>query len=557
MPRLLRLAAAAALIAAVTLAAHADSSVRRISLAEYRSRMEAGWIGQMAGVAWGAPTEFVFIDRIIPRESFPAWRPELINDAFNQDDLYVEMTFLRTLEQHGLNVSIRQAGIDFANTRYPLWAANNAGRTNLRRGIAPPDSSHPRFNPCPNDIDYQIEADYSGLIAPGLPNAAVRFGEKFGRLMNYGDGKYAGQFIGALYAEAFFSRDLRAIVRRAAESIPFHSQYAEMVRDVLALHERYPRDWEAAWRAIQRKYRENPHYQQASNGPIDCRINGAYVVLGLLWGEGDPDRTIEISCRAGMDSDCNPSSAAGVLFTTLGMEGVPARFHERLDRSRSFLFTDYSFARLLDVCEQLTRAVVRRHGGRVVREGGEEVLVIPVEKPRPSRFELSWDPGPIANSRFTPAEMRRITVTAVPEAAREGLAAFAPGWTIASCGQDMNPGLKAELRGKRNVLLTHPLDQTTGCVLSRTVAVPRGQRTELHLVVGHHEAGDWELIVRANGNELLRRAVGPATARDGWMEATVDLTPFAGRRVRLELINAPTGWAFEAGYWARISVESR
>jgi DNA-binding response OmpR family regulator len=31
----------------------------------------------------------------------------------------------------------------------------------------------------------------SGLIAPGLPNIAIRLGEKFGRLMNYGDGVYA------------------------------------------------------------------------------------------------------------------------------------------------------------------------------------------------------------------------------------------------------------------------------------------------------------------------------------------------------------------------------
>ena len=36
----------------------------------------------------------------------------------------------------GLEVSIRQAGIGFANTRYSLWCANHAGRTNPRKGIA-------------------------------------------------------------------------------------------------------------------------------------------------------------------------------------------------------------------------------------------------------------------------------------------------------------------------------------------------------------------------------------------------------------------------------------
>ena len=59
------------------------------------------------------------------------------------------MTFLRTLEQYGLDVSIRQAGIDFANSRYPLWCANDAGRKNLRAGIAPPDSGHPAVQQMP------------------------------------------------------------------------------------------------------------------------------------------------------------------------------------------------------------------------------------------------------------------------------------------------------------------------------------------------------------------------------------------------------------------------
>ena len=116
----------------------------RLSVNEYRDKMQGGWIGQIAGVSWGAPTEFKWRDQIIPADQMPKWRPAMINDAFGQDDLYVEMTFLRTLEQYGLDASIRQAGIDFANSGYPLWCANNAGRTNLRQGIAPPDSSHNR-----------------------------------------------------------------------------------------------------------------------------------------------------------------------------------------------------------------------------------------------------------------------------------------------------------------------------------------------------------------------------------------------------------------------------
>ena len=31
---------------------------RKISIEEYRDKMKGGWIGQIAGVCWGAPTEF-------------------------------------------------------------------------------------------------------------------------------------------------------------------------------------------------------------------------------------------------------------------------------------------------------------------------------------------------------------------------------------------------------------------------------------------------------------------------------------------------------------------
>ena len=77
---------------------------RKISVAEYRDKMKGGWIGQIAGVCWGAPTEFRYCGRIIPEGEMPKWTPDMINNAFGQDDLYVEMTFLRSMEEHGLDV---------------------------------------------------------------------------------------------------------------------------------------------------------------------------------------------------------------------------------------------------------------------------------------------------------------------------------------------------------------------------------------------------------------------------------------------------------------------
>jgi len=394
------------------------AETRRLAMDDYVDRMAGGWLGQMAGVGWGGPTEFQFNGRIVPEDKMPAWQPAMINQ-FNQDDVYVEMTFLRTLELHGLDVSIRQAGIDFANSGYRLWHANRAGRDNLRNGIAPPDSGHPKFNKHADDIDYQIEADFSGLVAPGMPNVAIELGERFGRMMNYGDGLFAGQFIGGMYAAAFFERDPRRIVEAGLACIPAESQYAECVRDVLAWHAEKPDDWQATWRKIDEKYHRNAAYRRFScSGPasdfnIDAKINGAYVVMGLLYGAGDMDRTIVVATRCGQDSDCNPSSAAGVLGTVLGRRGLPEKFTQALDTKTTFSHTPYTFPALLEVCEKLTRQTVQRAGGRIERDAsGREILVIPVTPPKPSPLEQSWQPGPAANARFTPAEREAITAKA-------------------------------------------------------------------------------------------------------------------------------------------------
>jgi len=530
-------------------------NVRRLPLAGYRDRMMGGWIGQIDGVSFGAPTEFRRQGEIIPEAETTKWTADLVNNAFGQDDLYVEMTFLRSLEQYGLGVSIRQAGIDFANSEYGLWCANHAGRENLRRGIAPPDSGHPQFSRNSDDIDYQIESDYAGLISPGLPNSVIALGNKFGRMMNYGDGLYAGQFMGGMYAEAFFETDLGKVIEAGLACIPAESQYAEMVRDVCQWHRDYPDDWEAAWARVNEKYFRDPDYHRYSGGGIDAKLNGACVLLGLLYGDRDPERTMAIACRSGWDSDCNPSSAAGVLFTTIGIERLPAQFKTGLRRDAVFSYTAYTFPQVVAVCERLARQTAAQAGGRIETEAnGAEVLVIPVRRPKPGPVERSWEPGPIAGSRFTAEEMKLIRF---PDETTRALEAVAPGWKLSNCGSDMGaPALLDEFAGRQQVLITHPLDRQTGSMLSREVEVPAGKRTTLRLAVGHHPQGDWQLQVKADGKVLAEQIVGNQTAPQGWLDVSVDLTPYAGRKISLELVNQPTGWAFEAAYWGRIAIES-
>lgn len=392
----------------------AKQSFLRLPVKEYIDKMAGGWLGQMVGVGWGGSTEFHYCDEIIPDSAVPQWQPSMVNQ-FHQDDLYVEMSFLSALEEYGLDITPKKAGIAFAKTHFGLAHANQQGRENLRKGIAPPDSGHPQFNPHADDIDYQIEADFSGLIAPGLPTVPIKLGEIFGRLMNYGDGLYGGQFVGAMYSSAFFERDMVKIVEAGLSSIPKGSQYYECISDVLKWYKENPNNWKATWRKVKEKYQDNPRYRRFScSGPdskfnIDAKLNGAYVVMGLLYGKGDIERTIKIAMQCGQDSDCNPSTAGGILFATIGFSHIPSQFKGMLDRKAKFAGSNYDFDKLINVCVKLARQVILRTGGKIIKDGkGGEIFLIPLRFPSPSRLEQSWKPAPPKGSRFSPEELSQM-----------------------------------------------------------------------------------------------------------------------------------------------------
>ena len=73
----------------------------------------------------------------------------------------------------------------------------------------------------------------------------------------------------------------------------------------------------------------------------------------------------------------------------------------------------------------------------------------------------------------------------------------------------------------------------------------------------HHENGDWELIVKADGKELKRTLIGDDGDENGWEDVMVDLSEYAGKTIKLELVNHANDWNHESAYWAKIEIVSR
>ena len=532
-----------------------------IAKEEYLSKMKAAWIGQMIGVGWAAPTEFQFIAETIPEDKVPEFNSDMVNQ-FGQDDIYVEMTFIRTMEQHGIDCSYKQAGIDFANSGYMLWGANEMARENLRFGIAPPESSHPEYHKGPDWIDYQIEADFSGIICPGMPNQVNALGEKFGRIMNYGDGLYAGQFIGGMYAAAYFESDMHKIIEAGLNCIPSQSQFAECIRDVVKWHAQDPANWEKTWQLIEDKYRNNPEYQKykAVNDhywvEMDAKLNAAYIIMGLLYGNGDIDETIIISMRCGRDSDCNPSSAAGVLFASLGMDGINEKYYEKLDYDTKFSYTDYNFMELIQTCTKLTEQFILRSGGKI--ETGEDdktIYYIPVKEVMPSVFETSWEPGGFdATNRFNEEELSQINFHSAKKY-EDFLQSWNLNYLTISNSAKNDKSILTSWKGKEDVIVTSVYKDSRGPLLYFDGIEPEaGKQNFLTFSVSHEDEGSWELIVNINDSTYVREAINKENSLNGWKDYKIDISNLIGSEVYAEIMQAYNGNEKSTAYWHEIKV---
>lgn len=359
---------------------------RSISTEVLKDKIAGGWAGKMIGVTYGAPTEFRA--QVKTYDDSIKWIPSDVKGSIWQDDLYVQLTFLETMDEFGIEAPAKKFQELFAKAGYQLWHANVQARKNYFDSIFPPQSGHPDYNLHADDIDFQIEADYIGFMCPGMPQTANKIADKIGHIMNYGDGVYGGVFVAALYSEAYFESDIRKLVDKALLSIPAESDYSKIVKDVIILHNQYPADWHAAWNELEAKWGRVHICEAGATFNIDAKLNGAYIVMGLLYGESDPLKTMEIATRCGQDSDCNPSNAMAVLGVIKGLSGLPLAYREAVQTIGDSLFinTNYSFNKAVDQTMKYAKDLTIQNGGTVT----ETELKIKVQAPQPFALEESF-----------------------------------------------------------------------------------------------------------------------------------------------------------------------
>jgi len=374
----------------------AEAKDFKISKADLMDKIKGAWATQVIGVTFGGPTEFRFRGTIIPDHQPIAWNEGLMKWWYENapglyDDIYMDLTFVDVFEKEGINAPVKSHAMAYANAEYMLWHANQQGRYNILNGLMPPECGHWLNNPHADDIDYEIEADFAGIMAPGMPNASSEISDKIGHIMNYGDGWYGGVYVAAMYTLAFVYDDVNFIVEEALKTIPKESNYYKTIADVIKWHKEYPNDWQQTWFKATQKWGQDVGCPDGVFTPfnIDAKINSAWIVLGLLYGEGDLGKTYSISTRAGDDSDCNPGNAGGIIGTIIGYKNIPEYWRQGLTdvEDMDFKYTTISLNKAYDMSFRHALEVIKQNGGSI---DGDEIT-IKLQDPKPVRLEVAFE----------------------------------------------------------------------------------------------------------------------------------------------------------------------
>jgi len=358
-------------------------------------KIKGGWAGQVIGCTFGGPTEFRFRGTLINDYQPISWDEGRCkwwyeNSPGLYDDIYMDLTFVDVIEKEGLDAPASSHAQAFAHAGYMLWHANQSARYNILNGIMPPASGYWENNPHSDDIDFQIEADFAGLMSPGMVNSANIIADKVGHIMNYGDGWYGGVFVASMYALAFVSDNIPFIVTEALKAIPENTTFHQCIQDVIRWHDQYPNDWRQTWFEVLKKWSSDVGCPDGvfTAFDIDAKLNSAYVVIGLLYGEGDYYKTLEIATRCGEDSDCNPATAGGILGAILGYSQIPEYWKKPLYpvEDMDFKYTTMSLNDVYKIGTKHALEMLKRNGAVF----HHDTIEIPYEKIVPVRTEQGF-----------------------------------------------------------------------------------------------------------------------------------------------------------------------
>jgi ADP-ribosylglycohydrolase len=320
-------------------------------------RLMGAWLGRVAGCVLGKPVEgwnrkerihtylqlagsyplTNYVPRYDPLPEGLSFYPGAagsflgeIHGAPQDDDTDYTVLGLHLLETYGLGLKTSHVASEWLDhlAYGRTYTAERAAYRNLVLGV-PVEQAASLLNPEREFIGARIRADIYGLACPSMPELAAEFAYQDAALSHTKNGIYSAMFLAAMLAWSYVTNDIVEIIHVGLSEIPAGCRLAASVQQVLAIFSQ-TRDWELAYDQL---------LPGQANYPAVHSINNmVWLVLALLYGMGDFEKTICTAVMCGFDTDCNGANAGAILGVLTGGTRLPPRWTDPLeDRLQSAL----------------------------------------------------------------------------------------------------------------------------------------------------------------------------------------------------------------------------
>lgn len=309
---------------------------------DYAERVYAGWLGKCIGVRFGAPLENWTYEEIranlgeltgyVTEDRGKIFKPD--------DDTAVPMILIRALEDTGARADLSAADLGDAILNYigcehgSFWwggygiSTEHTAYLNLLNGVSAPLSGSIRLNgtTMAEQIGGQIFSDIWGLVAPNQPALAADLAERAASVMHDGNGIWGARFLAAMISEAFSESDINRLIDIGLAQIPTESEYARVIRAMVEYHRETPHDWRAGFAYLKANFGYDRY-----GGVVHIIPNAGVIALGLLYGNGDFSRTLQITNMAGWDTDCNVGNVGAIMGVAHGLDAIDPVWREPIN----------------------------------------------------------------------------------------------------------------------------------------------------------------------------------------------------------------------------------
>ena len=157
-----------------------------------------------------------------------------------------------------------------------------------------------------------------------------------------------------MLAAAPFLHDARAVIEVGLAEIPQSSRLVADIREVMRWSDEGVSYDEAVKRIHTRWDEKWLHHWCHTNS------NAQIVAVGLLWGDGDYEKTICRAVQACFDTDCNGATVGSIVGMMLGAKALPDKWTRPLNDTLETGVRGYGVRRISDLAREgfeLYRAV--------------------------------------------------------------------------------------------------------------------------------------------------------------------------------------------------------